>query len=274
MESIAQVYGVVYAITNDQSDGIYIGQTTQVPLTRWGQHRSELGSDTHGNQHLKHAWKKYGETAFTFTVLETANSQAELNELEAFYIDYLRYCGANLYNFKLGGHSGKRLKPRPPISEETRRKRSEALKSKGIRPSPEAAEKARLLSIGRAKSPETIAKWKASDSTGVRQTPEYRQRMSEQKKGVKLGPYRVTDKSRAKWEAQRHPEDPKKTERRIAGMVANQPIRIFRSPDGVEHSTRNIAAFAREHGLSERQMCYVAAGTTKHHRGWTFVSRE
>lgn len=93
--------------------------------------------------------------------------------------------------------------------------------------------------------------------------------LSDSTRGI---PKTVTPALLAKWEAQRgRKETPEQTERRIAGMVRNQPLHVFRAPDGSLHETRNIAALARAHDLHERLLNYVATGKQRHHRGWTLV---
>lgn len=266
-------YGVVYVIENTITGAVYIGQTVDV-VNRWSQHRSLLQQARHSNHHLQRSWKKHGASAFEFTVIDTAKDAAELNETERFYIEYLRCCGAVLYNCREGGDSSKRLTPLPPVSAETRRKRSETLKSKGIRPSAKATEAARQTSIGRKKTPEEQAKWHAANIERMQSEP-YRRAMSDLKRGVKLGHYIITDKMQAKWEAQTgQAEDPGQTNLRIAAMVENQPLRRFRSPDGVVYETRNVTGFARDHGLHERLLHHVVSGKQKHHRGWTLVKQE
>lgn len=270
---VSKSYGVVYIIENTITGAAYIGQTVNV-INRWSQHRSLLQQARHTNRYMQRSWKKHGAACFEFAIIDTADSADMLNELERFHIEYLRYCGAVLYNCREGGDSSKRIIPRPPINAETRQRRSETLKRKGIRPSPEAAEAARQVSIGRKKTPKERAKWRAANIERMQSEP-YRQAMSDLKRGVKLGTYKVTDKMQAKWEAQKGLiEDPEQTARRIAAMVENQPLRRFRSPDGLIYETRNVTGFARQHGLHERLIHHLVSGKQKHHRGWTLVEQE
>lgn len=266
-------YGVVYIIENTVTGMAYIGQTIYL-ANRWSGHRSLLEQGRHGNQYLQRSWDKHGASAFEFVVIDEATNSDELNETEAFYIGYLRYCGAKLYNCREGGRSARRLLPRPPISNETRQKRSETLKQKGIRPSLIAQERARQASTGRQKTPEEIERWRAANVPQM-QTDEYRAAMSQALKGKKKSGYTITDAVRAQWDAKRgQREAPEQTRRRIAAMTKSRPIARFQAPDGSIYETRNIAELARQHGLHERLLHYVASGKQKHHRRWTLVTRE
>lgn len=74
--------GIIYKITNLINNKIYVGQTTQSPEVRFGEHcRFRKNNAT---MLIALAIKKYGKENFTFEVLEETDN---LNEREAFYID-------------------------------------------------------------------------------------------------------------------------------------------------------------------------------------------
>lgn len=56
--------------------GVYFGESANIPR-RWTRHRRLLRSGRHTNYRLNAAWKAFGPSAFTFTVLM---SSAELTE--------------------------------------------------------------------------------------------------------------------------------------------------------------------------------------------------
>lgn len=58
----------VYKIQNTVNGKFYIGSSNCI-RRRFTQHRNSLRGGYHHNQYLQYAWEKYGETAFTFTVL-------------------------------------------------------------------------------------------------------------------------------------------------------------------------------------------------------------
>lgn len=263
-------YGVIYAIHNTLTGHIYIGQSVNVEK-RWQEHRRYLKLERHSNRHLQRAWQRDGEDAFEFAVLETADTAEALDEAEQFYIAYLRSCGAQLYNFRSGGHRDRRLVKVAPISEVERQRRSQWARRNGIRPTEQASERARQASIGRTKSPQEIERWRASNAgwIGKRRTPEFGLKVSAGLMGKRKP---RTPALLAKWEAQRgRKETPEQTARRIAAQIAKQPLYRFVSPDGAIHETRNVAGLAREHGLHPRLLGYVVEGKQHHHRGWRLL---
>lgn len=268
MKSVAQ-FGAVYAISNTQTGHIYIGQSVNA-YQRWQQHQSSLKRGRHQNRHLQHAWKHYGAHAFEWGILEHAATAEALDELEAFYISYLRACGAQLYNFRSGGHADRRLVGMPPASPQERARRSAWARTNNIRPSPLAIARARLASLGRQKSQQEIERWREhNDWVGGKRDEEFCRRVSAGTRGKQKT---RTPALQAKWEAQRgRKEPPEQTARRIAAQVANRPVYAFRSPDGAVFHTQNISQFARDHGLHPRLLAYVVEGKQRHHRGWTLV---
>lgn len=130
----------VYLIRNKVSGKMYVGSSKDIE-SRWKDHKRRLNNGIHKNEHLQRAWKKYGESGFTFTTIETCEREM-LVELEQKYID--KYDSINKgYNQReagsIGQHSEETKKKmsewqkgikRKPLSEETKRKISEALKGK------------------------------------------------------------------------------------------------------------------------------------------------
>ena len=63
----------------------------------------------HGNIHLQHAWNKYGEDNFEFSIIEECDIEL-LDEREIFWIDKLKsYYKLNGYNITLGGGGFRKL---------------------------------------------------------------------------------------------------------------------------------------------------------------------
>lgn len=59
----------IYQIRNILNGKRYIGSACKF-RSRWHNHRSELRRGIHGNVKLQNAWKKAGESAFVFEVIE------------------------------------------------------------------------------------------------------------------------------------------------------------------------------------------------------------
>lgn len=74
----------IYRILNNVNGKVYIGQSTNIKR-RWKDHINELRRGTHLNNRLQDAWDTFGESAFSFNVLEKCKSN-KLNELERYYI--------------------------------------------------------------------------------------------------------------------------------------------------------------------------------------------
>ena len=110
-------YGYIYKITNPINGKCYIGQTTNLPEYRWKKYKR---LECKGQFKIYNALKKYGPNIFTYTSLDTAANQEELDFLEETYILCFdsRESG---YNIKEGGSNGKH-------SSETKQKISKALK--------------------------------------------------------------------------------------------------------------------------------------------------
>lgn len=87
---------LVYKITNDINDKIYIGQTTESLNKRFMRH---CGYQLKDNTHLHRAMKKYGCQHFKIELLYVCNSQQELDDKEFEYISF--YKPEQIYNTKL-----------------------------------------------------------------------------------------------------------------------------------------------------------------------------
>jgi group I intron endonuclease len=86
----------IYLIQHKSSGKIYIGKSVN-PARRWKEHCRKR------EQHIDKAIAAHGKDAFTFSVIETWNSEAELETAERFLIAYYRGLGAELYNRTSGG---------------------------------------------------------------------------------------------------------------------------------------------------------------------------
>jgi group I intron endonuclease len=76
----------IYKFTHIDSGRCYIGQTIQDPEQRRREHISDSKNNPK-EYHFHNALRKYGESAFTFEVIDTASSLEELNLLEEKYVE-------------------------------------------------------------------------------------------------------------------------------------------------------------------------------------------
>lgn len=77
----------IYCIENQKNGKKYVGQAVNIEK-RWRQHRNKLINGTHYNEHLQRAWDQYGESNFSFYVLEICDEQS-LDAREIHYIETL-----------------------------------------------------------------------------------------------------------------------------------------------------------------------------------------
>ena len=103
---------VVYKITNKINGKVYIGQTINSVERRFQRHVSDAMSGRL-NTHLANAIRLYGSKSFVIEVIDTADSQDELNHKEQYWIraydsvrtgynetDAISKCGSNTYMSK------------------------------------------------------------------------------------------------------------------------------------------------------------------------------
>lgn len=101
----------IYKITNLVTNEVYIGQTTRTVQKRFLQHLNNARNHRKESK-LTRAIREYGEDNFVYDVLDTAESQEELNQKEKYWIiqydavntgynsTYKTDCAGSIYNSK------------------------------------------------------------------------------------------------------------------------------------------------------------------------------
>jgi group I intron endonuclease len=194
---------IIYKITHRLNGHTYVGQTTKTLEHRWKQHCSEKRR----NYHLYNAIKKYGKDAFTVEEVAQYDNMEDLNNAEAYYVEWYNCLTPNGYNLKEGGGTkgkfseeirkkiGEAGKGRIPwnkgktgiYSEETLKKMSRS--SKGRKHTIETRLKISNAGKGRIHSDETklkisaLKKGKSNGLKGKRLSKKIRQKMSLAAKG-------------------------------------------------------------------------------------------
>lgn len=84
----------VYCIKNNVNNKIYIGSTNLSFSKRLSFHKWQLRNNKHKNSHLQYTWNKYGESNFSFEILEELTDN--ILEKEQEWIN--KYDFENLYN--------------------------------------------------------------------------------------------------------------------------------------------------------------------------------
>jgi group I intron endonuclease len=182
--------GYIYRIVNTVNWKQYIGSTARV-ADRWKEHQRLLNAGKHHSPVLQRAWIKYGSEAFSFEILcTTPPDKDSILAEEQLCLDWLP-CEYNICTVA-GSPLGRKHSPkararmsesqrnRPPASEETRAKISEAgRRRRGEKRPPLSPEhRAKIAEAGRHRR-------------GEKRPPrslEYRAKMSEVKRGQKHSP--------------------------------------------------------------------------------------
>lgn len=139
----------IYKIVNNINGKTYIGQTKEGFQRRYYLHDWKLRNNIHDNFHLQSSFNKYGDTHFTFEIVEIIDDVKLLDEREKYWIQYYRKI-CKCYNVQDGGqpeslhryitdeqrkYVGELNRQRmlgSKLSEETKRKMSESHKGKRI----------------------------------------------------------------------------------------------------------------------------------------------
>lgn len=115
----------IYVIENKNSGKFYIGRTNN-PAARKRCHFSELRRGIHGNPRLQASFKKHGESAFEFRVVDSAPSD-EIEAKESEWFAAFDEDKAHLYNCHFETFGGPKIfRPHTP---ESAAKISEAIKN-------------------------------------------------------------------------------------------------------------------------------------------------
>lgn len=127
----------IYKIQNIENNKIYIGQSVDI-AQRWREHRSDVLVNRN-NSILHQAMKKYGESNFSYEIIEECQKDA-LDEREIYWIQYFNSMAPNGYNQTSGGYSGQGEIFRKPVLQYD-------LKGKFIQEFESASEAARQLNV-------------------------------------------------------------------------------------------------------------------------------
>lgn len=271
----------VYAIHCSVNDFIYIGSgaSKEGIIKRWRRHRNSLRAGNHRNPILQRDFKRYGESAFKFYVLDFCRPDQCL-EFEQEWIN-LRGVGEENKSYNISPTAGntKGLK----LTDEHRANLSRALKGRVF-----SEEHRRRIGDAQRGVPKCITQ-KVLDGrkrrlglvtkgfTGRRHTEESKQKIS--RSGGKMRGYKHSPETIAKYSAAQKlrlqivPEA--KEQLRLKGLIGNKVSAqltakwyVAVSPEGREILVQSLRAFCAQHSLQDSKMNCVVKGTRKRHKGW------
>jgi group I intron endonuclease len=247
----------IYCIRNLVSGRRYVGSAKKLS-DRWKAHRYLLRDCRHHSRTLQRSWKKHGEEAFVFEVLELVDDPHQLVTREQFWIDKLHAANPKL-GFNVSPTAGNCLGVRH--SDEAKAKMSAFQKGK-----PKSAEHRRA--IGDAQKgkiiPEDQRRQRAEATRRhFEENPEARERMREVgRRNGAAGKGRVmSDEMRA-----RNSEAQKRSEKARAAVQRN--LRPLTPEERAKGATRS-ADLRRGRPIPERRaLSYLSAEEIRALKDW------
>lgn len=128
---------IIYEGINRLTGKLYIGKTKQGLDKRVAQHIKSAKANS--KLHLHSSIRMYGASAFTWIVVESNLTDANVDERERYWINHFRSLGYELYNMSDGGEGGKthsgpmRLEARKNLKGNRQPRTEEWKRANGIR---------------------------------------------------------------------------------------------------------------------------------------------
>ena len=161
----------IYKIVNKANGKYYVGSSKNMSH-RFHEHKTYLRHNYHFNDHLQHAWNKYGELNFEFIIFEQYPNidRKTLLDIEQKYLDMIKQTPSIAYNLRYEAKGGE-------MSEYSKKKIGD--KNRGRIPSSEARLKMSLAHKNRPPM-SNITKQKISLSHKGNKNPNYHKTPSDE----------------------------------------------------------------------------------------------
>ena len=149
------ISGIYQIRSKIKSNKFYIGSAVNISA-RWNRHITVLRLSKHENQKLQRHYNKYGEQDLQFSILLICDKK-DLIKIEQYFIDFYNpiFNICKIAGSQLGIKRSEKTKAKMrgrPVSDETRKKLSNALKNNkngfGKHPSDEIRQKLREIHLG------------------------------------------------------------------------------------------------------------------------------
>lgn len=236
--SLEEINGIIYKITNLITGKVYIGQTKHSIEKRFKEHIRTSFSDDRPHGYIHKSIRKYGIENFSVEQIDSAKSFDEMNEKECYWITQENSLSPNGYNL-VGGGNGK------GISEETRKKLRDANIGKklsengrqalikantGRIQTEETKEKIRAANVGKYVSEET-RKRIGDGNRGKVMSEEAKDKISKFNKGKKLSEEHIQSIVDSKTGKPRDEETKRKVSESLKKMWKNRKLKWFYNPE-------------------------------------------
>lgn len=282
----------VYQIRNLTNGRVYVGSAKRFKQ-RYSEHVKSLGKGTHHNKFLQHDFNKCGSDEFIFEVLEVIEgTQADRILVEQIKLDLLYDNQDTCYNFqKKAIYISGELISAGLSTLESKKKRSES------------AKRMWQDETHREKVHQAMTPYREEQ---IKTLYKYREEALKKASSVNAKHYGIIlDPSGNIHDITNMQKfcDERKLDRRCMTQVLHGKIPSYYgwrtynpdlvgssyisnknhrqtefkllSPDGVVYSDKNIASFAKKHGLGKENLSAVLRRRRKQHKGWTlYVENE
>jgi hypothetical protein len=204
---------IIYRATNLINGKVYIGKTIYSIRYRKKQHKTDSKNKIN-NMVFHKAIRKYGFENFKWSIIDTAENEAELNKKEIYWIAEYKKTHI-VYNMTNGGNGLSGYRP----TKETREKISKKLKGrpskkKGKKLSKETCQKMSQSKIGN------------TNSKGVKHTKETREKISKSLIGNMRSVGKLGGKKNGMYGKRHTPEAIEKMRKAASNRIVNSETRL------------------------------------------------
>jgi group I intron endonuclease len=234
----------IYRIDCATNGKVYVGSAHSM-YQRQHVHLHHLRRGVHVNRHLQHAWNKYGETTFQFSVIEKT-STAELLLREQFWIDRMDACNPKCgFNIQPQARSSRGVKR----TEVYLKNMAEQKSKQWIVTQPDGTE----LTI------KNLAEFcRQHDLSFTSMHRVARGKLRQYRNGWLC---RKADATSEEWQRTCKPA--------AATNGQFQPGKwVLTAPNGKQFEVDNLRSFCNTHGLLATGLSNVVRGLAKQHKGW------
>lgn len=253
---MAEIYGVLYLITNTANGKQYVGQTTAPLRNYWLRRLADARSGQHRNMPIYNAIRKHGEDVFQCDCIFAAFDKAALDAAEDRLITETDSMVPRGYNCRGGGSRGKHIDAVKAILREHGRRifNDPMVRLKSAKAQASAETKSR-----RAKT-KALPEVAAATSAAVRasKTDDVRRRTAESMIAHWRDPDHHQNRMRSNRRAWDNIERRKAASAALRDAYARDPTRRVRMTEGVRCS----------HAKPEIKKKLRAGGMLGHHRRW------